>query len=255
MRNALRAELLKVRRSTVVATTTGLIVVLVPTISLWFVTLAEGGGPGALALKADALVVGEGWDAYIGVLGQLMAVTMFVGPGVVVAWVFGREHADRTFPSLFALPVSRRAIANAKFWVLLVWCAALTMVTVGMAGLAGLIAGVGPLDASDVPRGLIRLGVAALLTSTISLTIALIASIGRGYLPAIGGIILLTMAAQIAVLSGTGGWFPYAAPGLYAVAGSEGVPEVTTLQLLLVPATTFLVAWLTSSWWARAEVV
>lgn len=254
MSRAFSVELLKLRRSPVVLTTTALIVALVPLLCLGFVAVAHKGGAGAAALKAQAMVVGEGWDAYLGLVAQIMAVTLFIGPGVVVAWAFGREHADRTFPSLFALPVSRGSIATAKFLVLFAWGLALTVLLLAAVVIAGLVAGVGPLSRVDLSARLGRLLLAGSLTTTIALTIALVASIGRGYLPAIGAVILLTMSAQISVLFGTGAWFPYAAPGLYAVSGVPGMEDVGGDQLLLVPLTTFVAAWLTVRWWERAEV-
>lgn len=255
MRRALLVELLKFRRSPVVLTTTMLVVIIVPLLCIGFLALAEGDGAGAAALKAQALVVGEGWEGYLGLLGQMLAVTMFIGPGVVVAWAFGREFADRTFPSLFAMPVSRGSTAGAKFLVLLVWGFALTVLLLLAAVLAGLVANVGPIEIADLVEPLSRLTLAGFLTATIALTVGLVASVGRGYLPAIGAIVILTMAAQVAVLAGTGGWFPYAAPGLYAVAEAAGVAGVSAIQLLLVPVTTAAVAWLTVRWWDRAEVV
>lgn len=255
MIRAITVEFLKVRRSMVVFTTTALIVVLVPLLCLGFVAVAESGGAGATALKAQAMVVGEGWGAYLGLLGQMVAVAMFIGPGIVVAWAFGREHADRTFASLFALPVSRGSTATAKFLVLLCWGLLVTVLMLLAAVLVGLLADVGPLEDVDLITRLARLGIAGFLTSMLSLTLGLVASVGRGYLPAIGAMVLLTMSAQVAVLFGTGGWFPFAAPGLYAVAGSDAVAEVNAIQLLLVPVTTIAAAWRTVRWWDRAEVV
>jgi ABC-2 type transport system permease protein len=255
MRRATAVELLKMRRSPVVLTTTLLIVILIPLICVGFLAIARGDGAGAAALKAQAMVVGEGWEAYVGLLGQMVTVAMFIGPGVVVAWAFGREFSDRTFPTLFALPVSRGSTAAAKYLVLMVWGLVLTILLLLAAVLAGVIANVGAMDLGELIAPFARLTLAGFLTATIALTIGIVASIGRGYLPAIGAIVLLTMAAQVAVLFGTGGWFPYAAPGLYAVGGANGVADVNVIQLLLVPTTTVVVVWLTVRWWDRTEVV
>jgi ABC-2 type transport system permease protein len=82
-----------------------------------------------------------------------------------------------------------------------------------------------------------------------------VASLGRGYLPAIGVLGVIVAITQVAVLFGTGGWFPFAVPGLMAVAGAEGIPEPTALQVLLVPAVAAVGIWLTIHWWHHAEVV
>jgi ABC-2 type transport system permease protein len=255
VKRAITVELLKFRRSPVVLATTALIVILVPLLCLGFFAAANGNAAGAIAAKARAMGIGAGWQGYLDLLAQMVAVTLFIGPGVVVAWTFGREHADRTFPSLFALPVSRRSIATAKFLVLLGWGAVLTTLLLAAAMVAGLAARVGSLAGTDVATALGRIWLAGLLTTVIALTVGYVASVGRGYLPAIGALILLTMFAQIAVTLGTGAWFPYAAPGLYAVAGAEGVADVNAIQLLLVPASTVAVAWATVRWWQRADVV
>jgi len=218
------------------------------------VAVAGGDGAGAVALKARAMVVGDGWNAYLGLVAQIMAVTMFIGPGVVVAWAFGREYVDRTFPSLFALPVSRGAIAAAKFIVLLGFSLVLTVVLLAVVVVAGLVAKVGPPAQVDLLGRVGRLFLSGFLSAMISLTIGLVASLGRGYLPAIATIILLTMCSQIAVLFGGGAWFPFAAPGLYALAGTAGVVHVSGVQLLLVPLATLVTAWLTVRSWNRAEV-
>jgi len=254
MKRALAVEFMKVRRSTVVAVTTIAIAVLVPLLSLGFVAVARIGGVGAVALKAKAMVVGEGWQAYLGLLAQVVSIAMFIGPGVVVSWAFGREFSDRTFPSLFGLPVSRGSIAAAKFVVLAVWGLVLTVLTLGVSVLAGWIVHLELPVGVDLVSSLWRLLIAGFLTSIIALTIGFVASAGRGYLPAFGALILVTVITQVAVLFGTGAWFPYATPGLYAIGGAQPVAEVSGIQLLLVPIWTVFVAWLTIRWWNHAEV-
>ena len=244
----------KLRSSRVSLVATGLMGVLLPAMGLGFYSVAINGGTGSMADKAAALLVGQGWEGYLGLVDQIAAVALFLGAGVVVAWVFGREHADRTFPSLFALPVSRGVIAAAKFVVLSAWLIALAVVVCIVALGLGLAAGVQPLD-GQVPGELARLLVISIGAGMLALTMGLVASMGRGYLPAVGTIIVIIAAAQVAVLFGTGGWFPFAVPGLLAVAGAEGVPDVTPAQLALVPAVGAMAIWLTIAWWRNAEVV
>lgn len=252
---ALRIEWLKLRRSPVTLTATSLMVLVLPMLALGFYRVAASDGVGALAQKAQALVVGDGWDGYLGLVDQIVAAAVFVGTGVVVAWVFGREHSDRTFSALFALTVSRRSIAWSKVVVLTTWAVILSLLIVCSAAAVGTIAGVGPIDADIVIPGLLRLLAVTFSTTLLSLTVGLPASVGRGYLPAIGAMVLILMAAQVSVLFGTGGWFPFAVPGLLAVTGGEGVPTPTAFQQALVPLTAAIGAWLTAAWWRRAEVV
>ncbi len=255
MMSAVRVEWWKLRRSRVALVATLLMGVLLPALGLGFYSVALNGGTGTLADKAAALLVGEGWVGYLGLVDQVAAVALFLGAGVVVAWAFGREHVDRTFPSLFALPVSRRAIAAAKFAVLGAWLVFLAVVICLVALVLGIAGGVEPFEVVAVFSGLGRLLAICIGAGLLSLTMGYVASVGRGYLPAIGALIVLVAAAQVSVLFGTGGWFPFAVPGLMAVAGAEGVPDLNPVQLALVPALGAAGIWATTWWWQKAEVV
>ncbi len=253
MSGALRVELLKLRRSPVAQVATGLMVILIPALALGFFWVAQNGGTGGIALKAQAMIVGTGWEGYLNSVGQIAAAAIFVGSGIVVAWVFGREHADRTFPSLFALPTSRAAIATAKLAVLIGWAFFLAVAVTAVSVMLGVVSALEPTE-SDLRPGVVTLFVVVLLTSLLATTTSYAASAGRGYLPAIGAVILIVAAAQLSVLFGTGAWFPYAVPGLLVVAGAEGIPEPSALQIALVPALVTAGGWLTIQWWRRAEV-
>lgn len=255
MRAAILVEWWKLRRSPVALTATALMVVVMPALAFGFHAVATQGGRGALALKASAMLVDDGWAGYLRLVDQIAAPAMMVGAGVVVAWMFGREHADRTFAALFALPVSRATVAGAKFVVLAAWAVVLSVLVTVVATAVGLLVGLGAFDlAADGPE-VVRLFAVALSTTGLALSIGVVASAGRGYLPAFGALVLILVAAQVSVLFGTGGWFPFAVPGLVAVAGAEGIPPLAATQVALVPATVALGVWATVRWWHRAEVV
>jgi ABC-2 type transport system permease protein len=255
MTRAIRVEWQKLARSRVTLVATALMGLLLPAIGLSFYSVALSGGNGALADKARAFLVDEGWAGYLGLVDQIAAVAVFLGAGIVVAWAFGREHTDRTFPSLFALPVSRGKIAAAKFAVLIAWTVVLSVVVSLVTVVLGLAGGVGPLTAELVGPEVVRLQGVSIAAGLLALSMGFVASLGRGYLPAIGVLAVIIAITQVAVLFGTGGWFPFAVPGLMAVAGVESIPEPTAPQVLLVPAVAALGVWLTIRWWQRAEVV
>lgn len=255
MRAALTVEWWKFRRSRVVLVATLLMGLLLPLMGLGFYKVALSGGVGALADKASALMVGEGWAGYLGFIDQIAAVAVFIGAGVVVAWTFGREHADRTFASLFSLPVSRASIATAKYVVLTLWIVGLSLLIVGVGWGLGVVGGIETVAPDSIGAEALRLVSISVTAGLLSLTIGAVASVGRGYLAAIGTMIVIVAVAQVAVLFGTGGWFPFAVPGLLAVAGSEGIPPISPIQLILVPALTIGCVWLTISWWRTTEVV
>lgn len=253
MRAAISVEWWKVRRSPVTLVATILMALLLPAMGIGFYQAAVNGGNGALADKAAALVSGTGWSGYLGLVGQIAAVALFLGVGVVVAWVFGREHVDRTFPSLFARPVSVTAIAAAKYLVTTIWMLLLVVVVVLLAVLLGAIAGIGAWTVDAVPA-LTRLLAVSTAAGTLGLTTGYVASVGRGYLPAIGSVIVVIAVAQVAVLIGTGAWFPFAVPGLMAIAGGEGAPDLSAAQIALVPVLAAVGVGLTLRWWQKAEV-
>src|SRR5690606_26291548 len=124
----------------------------------------------------------------------------------------GREHADRTFPALFALPISRATMATAKFVVLAGWALVLSAAVAVVTTALGLVADVGTFTMATHGPGIVRLFAIALSTTCLALTVGWAASAGRGYLPAIGALLLILVAAQMSVLFGTGGWFPFAVP-------------------------------------------
>lgn len=99
------------------------------------------------------MVFGDGWTGHLNSANQIGAAAIFVGAGVVVVWMFGREHADRTFASLFALPVSKGSIAVAKLMLLLAWAVMLSTamsVVALLLGVAGSTVGWVPLNSPVV---------------------------------------------------------------------------------------------------------
>lgn len=253
MKRAFAVELLKLRRSTVVRVATLLLGLAVPAMGLAFHLVAVGDSlVGPLAGKAAALSIGEGWTAYLRMVDQIAAVAVFLGAGIVTAWSFGREHTDGTFPSLFSIAVPRSSVAVAKFGALIVWITvASSLLVVAALGL-GLAGRVGPTFAVGEA---VRLGAVTAGAALLSLTVAIAASAGRGPLPAIGAIVMLVAISQVAVLFGTGGWLPFAVPGLAAVAGADGYDSINAIQLALVPITALTGAAVTVAWWRSAEVV
>jgi ABC-2 type transport system permease protein len=254
MREALSVEWLKLWRSPVAWTAGLALVILIPALCFGLVSVVEGSGVGPMAEKVRALVSGTGWVAYGGLLDQVVTSGLFVGVGIVVIWCFGREFSDRTVGSLFALPTSRGTIAGAKLIVVTCWSLLVSTLVVLVAVGLGLAGDLGPLDAAALGEMSDVLAV-ALLTSLLATTLALPASVGRGYLAGIGAMVLVLVTAQMAVLFQAGAWYPFAAPGLWAVSGNLGELLVTLPQLALVPALALFGAGVTVRWWRDFELV
>ncbi len=255
MRAALTVESWKLRRSRVVLVASLLMVLLVPLLALGLLRAATSDGIGALAAKGELFVTGTGWDAYLGVLGQVGAAALFVGAGIVVAWLFGREHADGTFGALFALGVSRADVARAKLVVAVGWALAAAVGVLVATVLIGLVGGVGTEQVLPPAAALARTALVVVATLLLALPIGWVASIGRGYLPAVGAVIGLVATAQLTVFFGIGAWFPFSVPGLLAVADGQTVPVPGPGSFAVVAVTIVVAAWATVAWWDRAEVV
>ena len=254
MRAAYDVELLKLRRSRVVQVTTVALLVVPCLLSVAFLAAGRRGGADAMSLKAAALLPGDGWTGYLGGLTQVFATGGLLGMGVVVAWCFAREFTDRTVVSLYASATPREQVAAAKLAVLTGWAVLLSLALGPVALGIGLAAGLGVPTTAEL--GLLgRVVLLGVLTALLALVAALFASLGRGPLPAFGGLVGVIVAAQIAVVAGAGAWFPWSAAGLWAVAVTgSGLPPVALWQLLGIPLSAGLVGAATVAWWRRAEL-
>src|SRR6266511_3486885 len=171
--------------------------------------------------------------------------------GLLFIWVFGREFADRTVKDMLALPVPRAAIVAAKFIVataclmLAAWTGALGVGVVTGLRLPGAAAG-------TVGSGLVRLLLTAIMTIALVAPFALLASVARGYLAPVGGIVLATFLGQIVTTLGYGAYFPWAVPALYAgIAGVRTRPGPAGYLLVMLVGLAAVLG--TGSWWRRAD--
>jgi ABC-2 type transport system permease protein len=255
IRAAVTVEWLKLRRSPTAWTTSAVLGLGVPALTAGFMAAATTGPPdSSLAIKVSAMLIGAGWAAYLGMLGQIASVTMLLGVGIVVAWSFGREFAEHTISSLFALPTSRATIAAAKFLVLLGWsavlCGVVLITAIALAPLAGL-----PFPDAAAVRWAVKVLIIGLSGAVLALPLAFIASAARGYLPAVGGLILIVVVTQILTVVGVGRWFPYAIPSLWAGMGGQAQAAlIQPQQLLLVPLLGAIAIAATTWWWKRAQI-
>lgn len=208
---------------------------------------------GALTTKAQFSAAHGDWPTYFGLLTQALAVGGSIIFSLVVIWLFGREYSDHTAKDLLALPTPRATIVTAKlllaaFWdaVLALWIYLLGVALGVLLNLPGWTAD-GWLHATAIYAG------TAILTIALALPLALAASAGRGYLPAIGVMILLVFFTQVLSVLGLGPWFPWAAPAL--LSGAAGLEA----QRLGVGSYLFVVAVVVAGiaavivWWRAAD--
>ncbi len=257
-RAALWAEALKVRRSKV-PWLTALAFTAAPLVGGLFMVILQdperARSMGLLGAKAQLSAGSADWPTYLALLAQAMAIGGAVVFALVTSWVFGREFADRTAKELLALPASRGAIVAAKFTVIAAWALGLTAFIFALGLVVGTSVGLPGSPAPLVGPAAAKLFVIAGLTLTLMSPVALLASLGRGYLPAMGWAILTIVAAQIVAALGWGAWFPWSVPALYS--GLAGPLSLAvgphSFAVVLLTSTVGLAG--TFAWWRWADQV
>ena len=181
--------------------------------------------------------------------GQIIAAGGFFLFVLAVSWVFGREFADGTLKDLLAVPVQRSSILLAKFTVVAIWSAALTVVILMVGLVMGAIIALPGGSIGVTLQGSALLAMTACLVIAVTLPFALFASVGRGYLLPLGVAVLALMMTNLVAIAGWGEYFPWAVPGLYAQGKSSLAPVSYSIAFLTAPAG--MVA--TYLWWKYAD--
>lgn len=208
---------------------------------------------GLLQAKAQLAAGTADWPTYLGLLGQATAVGGALLFALVTAWVFGREFSDRAAKELLALPTSREAIVGAKFVVIALWATGLTALVFGIGLAVGWGIGLPGWSAPLGWRGAGELLAATGLTLALMPLVALLASVGRGYLLPLGWAILTLFLAQIVAALGWGGWFPWSVPPLFAGLAGPRAAQVGPHSHVLVALTCALGLAGTFAWWRFAD--
>ncbi|WP_136707396.1 ABC transporter permease [Agromyces sp. H66] len=248
LRAAIAVEARKAAASRVMASVTALLVLGVGALSLGMLLAAASGDEQVLAKLGPLAGVG-GWAGLIGVVLQITAAGGLLAFGVALSWLFGREFADGTVAALFALPVSRPAIAMAKLVVYLAWAIGVAVVLTGIVAVLGFAMGYGVTDAAGVAT-LLRIPVLVVLTALIAVPAAWAATIGRGLLPGIAATVGIVVVAQVFAIADAGAWVPIVAPALWAIAPAS----VPAAALLTVPSVPIVFGGLCALAWARLQL-
>jgi ABC-2 type transport system permease protein len=205
---------------------------------------------GLVSAKADLIAyAATDWVTYLGLFGQMLAAGGFLLFILIVSWLFGREFTDGTLKDMLAVPVQRSSILLAKFIVMTVWSAVLTlficMVGLVMGALIHLPGG----SPGVILQGSTLVLITACLAIVVVLPFALFASAGRGYLLPIGLAVLTLMMTNLVAIVGYGEYFPWAVPGLFAQAKSPLAP-VSYWIAILTGLAGMLATYL---WWKYAD--
>jgi ABC-2 type transport system permease protein len=203
---------------------------------------------GLISAKAHLIAGAADWPTYIGLLGQAVAGGGMVLFGLICIWVFGREYSDHTVKDLLALPTPRSAIVFAKFVVVALWSAALTVLIAFLGLGVGAAIGLAQASLQIILQGGVTIGIAAGLAITLVTPIAFFASAGRGYMPPIGFVFLVALLTQVIAAAGWGEYFPWSILGLYTQGGDLGIVSYVIVLLtgIVGLAATFI-------WWVWAD--
>lgn len=245
LRAAVHVELRKALASRVMHTVTVLVVAGIAVLAGALLAAAQAGNPQILA-QLGPLAGETGWRLLTGITAQITAAGALLACGVALSWIVGREFTDGTIAGLFALPVSRPAIALAKICVYLLWVVAVALGLSVLVLLAGLALGAGDLN-REVLSQLARQAVLVVLTGLIATPAGLAATLGRGPLPGIAATVLIVIAAQVTAIASpaVAAWVPLSAPGLWALS-PEVVHPGQIATVAIIPAV--FVTWTCVAW-------
>lgn len=256
MREALWAELLKVRRSRMPWITALAFTVAALVCGMFMFILADPDRARTLGLlggKAQLSGASADWPGYLALLAQAVAVGGLGIFGLIAIWLFGREFSDHTATDLLALPTSRTAVVAAKFTVAGLWALLLTFLLAGLGLLIGALLALPAWSAPAVAAGVGHLLATAALAALTTTPLALAASAGRGYLAAVGVLFAIIFTSQVIAALGYGAVFPWSVPALYAGITGPGQDPPGLLGVALVTATGAAGAVTTARWWNHAD--
>lgn len=233
---ALWTELLKARRSRV-PLFIALGYVLLPLAMAFFMVIMkdpeEARHLGIIGMKAQILVGAVDWSTYLGMLSQGTAGLIILST-LMGGWIFGREYADRTMKDLLALPTTRSSFIAAKYIVFALWSLLMIAIVSVFGVVLGYIIGLSGLSSEVILGGLSTIFVVGAMNVMLITPIALVAFLGRGYLPSVGFMFLALALAQLSEVIGYGMYFPYAIPTLFIKANMGGDPLGTISYLIVI---------------------
>ncbi|RIE16942.1 ABC transporter permease [Candidatus Cryosericum septentrionale] len=240
---AIWAEGLKIRRSKMLLITI-LTFMLVPVLMGLMMYLAKNPELahkfGILGAKATVLNLQADWPTYFGLLNIAIVGIGLVGFGFVTSWDFGREYSDHTAKDLLALPAPRSSIVLAKFVVVAIWCALLSLILLSSGLIAGGVVQLSGWTSETASHSVSVFAVAALLTILLCTPVAFFASLGRGYLAPVGFVILVLGISQFMGALGFARYFPWSIPMLYTGAAGVESAQLGVISYIILFLTSIL---------------
>jgi len=254
--SALWAETLKMIRSKVpLFTALGLSIV--PLVGGLFMIILKdpeaAKSMGLISAKAQLMVGVADWPAFFNIIAQAIAVGGAILFAIVTIWIFGREFSDHTAKELLALPTSRETIIGAKFTVVAVWTFTLSLFVFGFGLVVGNLVVIPGWSTELLQTAFVDILGSAMLTIVLLPFVALIASMGRGYMPAFGWTIFTVALAQIAIITGWGDWFPWSIPALFSGAVGPRAEQLGYHSYVIISLASLIGLTATFYWWRNAD--
>ena len=257
---ALRVEYLKVRRSKTLRLTilAFLLATMIGGLFMYILKDPERARQlGIIGAKAQIFGGTANWASFFNLMFLLVSIGGLIIFGFIFVWIFGREYSDKTYYDILSLPTSRVAIVTAKIITAAYWSMALVLMGfVLILGIGAVLQLPGWSSATTMHGLALLLGTGA-LTVLGCIPFGLMASITRGYLPAVGGMFLVLVLGQIINQIGYGQYFPWNIPMMYsgaaqALSGKTAAPLgfVSYFLVLLVGIISIIV---TGAWWRYAD--
>ena len=212
---------------------------------------------GIIGAKAQIFGGTADWPSFFNLMFLLVSIGGLIIFGFIFVWIFGREYSDKTYYDMLSLPTSRVTIVIAKIITAAYWSMALILLGfVLMLGIGAVLQLPGWSSATTMHGLALLLGTGA-LTVLGCIPFGLMASITRGYLPAVGGMFMVLVLGQIINQIGYGQYFPWNIPMMYsgaaqALSGKTAAPLgfVSYLLVILVGVISIIV---TGAWWRYAD--
>lgn len=208
---------------------------------------------GLISAKAQITIGTADWAGMFNLLGQAVAIGGMILFGIITIWSFGREFSDHTVKDLLALPTSRAAIVTAKCIVIAAWSFILTLLVIGVGLIIGELVDIPGWSMALLESSLVDILGASLFTIALLPFVALIASMGRGYLLPFGWVVLMMILAQIVAFTGWGDFFPWAIPALFSGAAGPRADLMGSHSYIIIAVSFVLGMAALFYWWRTAD--
>jgi ABC-2 type transport system permease protein len=208
---------------------------------------------GLISAKAQLMVGVADWTSFFGFLAQAVAAGGMVLFSIITIWVFGREFSDHTVKELLALPTSRETLIAAKCIVIVAWSLVVSLLIFGIGLVVGKLLALPGWSTELLRTSSTNILGAAVLTIPLMSFVALLASSGRGYLPAFGWTIFTLFMANIAAILGWGDWFPWSIPGMFSGMAGPRAEFLGIHSYVILILTSLIGLAATFTWWRNAD--